>query len=345
MKILFLTDVHFSTYSSILRKRGKRYSLRLENCCASVSWAENLAEKLGANLIVYGGDFFDKSELTAEETTALQDIYFSESCPHYVLVGNHEMKTRDRELSTAHLFNTLYGKFTVIDEPKTIREEGQYITFLPYISEDERKPISEYIKCEKKPIVFSHNDIAGIQMGQFISKNGFTLEEIEDNCALFVNGHLHNGTFITKSICNVGNLTGQNFSEDGFTYKHCAALVDTIKLTIELYENPYAINFYKISVKENFEEQSLVDLLTTLKHACVMFNVAEGDINRVKEIVNNLSNIITYKVATRIAQGEQACEHNIVELSSIDHIEEFKKYVISELGESDLLSKELQELQ
>ena len=345
MKILFLTDVHFSTYSSILRKRGKRYSLRLENCCASVSWAENLAEKLGANLIVYGGDFFDKSELTAEETTALQDIYFSESCPHYVLVGNHEMKTRDRELSTAHLFNTLYGKFTVIDEPKTIREEGQYITFLPYISEDERKPISEYIKCEKKPIVFSHNDIAGIQMGQFISKNGFTLEEIEDNCALFVNGHLHNGTFITKSICNVGNLTGQNFSEDGFTYKHCAALVDTIKLTIELYENPYAINFYKISVKENFEEQSLVDLLTTLKNACVMFNVTEGDINRVKEIVNNLSNIITYKVATRIAQGEQACEHNIVELSSIDHIEEFKKYVISELGESDLLSKELQELQ
>lgn len=345
MKILFLTDVHFSTYSSILRKRGKRYSLRLENCCASVSWAENLAEKLGANLIVYGGDFFDKSELTAEETTALQDIYFSESCPHYVLVGNHEMKTRDRELSTAHLFNTLYGKFTVIDEPKTIREEGQYITFLPYISEDERKPISEYIKCEKKPVVFSHNDIAGIQMGQFISKNGFTLEEIEDNCALFVNGHLHNGTFITKSICNVGNLTGQNFSEDGFTYKHCAALVDTIKLTIELYENPYAINFYKISVKENFGEQSLVDLLTTLKNACVMFNVAEGDINRVKEIVNNLSNIITYKVATRIAQGEQACEHNIVELSSIDHIEEFKKYVISELGESDLLSKELQELQ
>ena len=142
MKILFLTDVHFSTYSSILRKRGKRYSLRLENCCASVSWAENLAEKLGANLIVYGGDFFDKSELTAEETTALQDIYFSESCPHYVLVGNHEMKTRDRELSTAHLFNTLYGKFTVIDEPKTIREEGQYITFLPYIWNLLKKTIS-----------------------------------------------------------------------------------------------------------------------------------------------------------------------------------------------------------
>lgn len=347
MKILFITDVHFSTYSSILRKRGEKYSYRLENCCASISWAENLAEQLNTDFIVYGGDFFDKSELTAEETTALQDVYFTESCPHYVLVGNHEMKTRDRELTTAHLFNTLYGKFQVIDEPKVVRVENKYILFLPYVSDDERKPLKEYINCPDSPIVFSHNDIAGIQMGQFMSKSGFTLQEIESTCSLFINGHLHNGAFLNKekTICNVGNLTGQNFSEDGLKYKHNVALVDTDALTITLYENPYAINFYKIQVEDNFEESFEIEYLQKLKNACVMFNVAEGDVTRLKQVVDNLPNIITYKVATRNAQGEQAIEHNIKELSSIDHITEFKNYVINQLGTSELLSQELQELQ
>lgn len=45
-------------------------------------------------------------------------------------------------------------------------------------------------------------------MGQFISKAGFDINDIEDNCDLFINGHLHNGSKITDKIFNVGNLTG-----------------------------------------------------------------------------------------------------------------------------------------
>ena len=47
--------------------------------------------------------------------------------------------------------------------------------------------------CEvKNRIILSHNDLAGLQLGKYISKTGFDINDIDKNCALFINGHLHN---------------------------------------------------------------------------------------------------------------------------------------------------------
>ena len=45
-------------------------------------------------------------------------------------------------------------------------------------------------------------------------------------------------------------MTGQNFSEDGFKYSHCVGILDTNTLDIELINNPYALNFYKIEIND-----------------------------------------------------------------------------------------------
>ena len=70
-KILICGDIHFSTYSSILRKRGEFYSERLENLLWSINWVEKTAEDNKCNRIIYLGDFFDKASLDSEELTAL----------------------------------------------------------------------------------------------------------------------------------------------------------------------------------------------------------------------------------------------------------------------------------
>ena len=88
MKILVVGDVHWSQYSSILRKRGEKYSYRLENLIQSVNWAEQLAYETNCELIVYLGDFFDRAEINSEEISALKEIVWA-SKPHYFLVGNH----------------------------------------------------------------------------------------------------------------------------------------------------------------------------------------------------------------------------------------------------------------
>jgi len=73
-KVAICGDVHWSIYSSIVRKRGRKYSQRLENLIKSVNWFEKLAKDQGCNSEIFLGDTFDRPDLSAEEMTALQDI-------------------------------------------------------------------------------------------------------------------------------------------------------------------------------------------------------------------------------------------------------------------------------
>ena len=57
-KLFVYGDVHWSTYSSIIRSRGEQYSTRLENLIRSVNWAEALAEKYNCETVICLGDFF-----------------------------------------------------------------------------------------------------------------------------------------------------------------------------------------------------------------------------------------------------------------------------------------------
>lgn len=105
-KICIWGDNHWSQYSSILRKRGTKYSVRLENSIASLNWVENLATSQGCSFVVCTGDFFDAAVLKAEELTALEDINWNR-LPHMFLVGNHEMGRSDLRYSSAHVFGNI----------------------------------------------------------------------------------------------------------------------------------------------------------------------------------------------------------------------------------------------
>ena len=185
MKIGIVGDVHWSKYSSIVRMRGEKYSYRLENCIKSINWAEEITKD--CDRVVYLGDFFDSSELNSEELTALKEIKWND-VPHAFLVGNHELGLNDLSFSSAHLFNFKGGN-PAIDKPSYSCYGNTEIYYLPYIVNNSgniedylSKPVDGY-----KRIIFSHNDIAGIQMGKYVSKSGFTIESIEANCDLFIN--------------------------------------------------------------------------------------------------------------------------------------------------------------
>ena len=125
--------------------------------------------------------------------------------------------------------------------------------FLPYILERDRKDIQDYFPIQeaKKRIIFSHNDIKGINYGNFESPEGFDTDDVESNCDLFINGHIHHYG-IHNNIINVGNLTGQNFTED-FSYKHGVYVLDTEALNGLWVDNPYAI------YNENWRMEEFID--------------------------------------------------------------------------------------
>lgn len=283
-------------------------------------------------MVVCLGDFFDAANLNAEEITALQEVKWN-GLPKYFLVGNHEMGRSDLSFSSAHLFKYIPNSAVINQVTSMPLNEFEDIVFIPYILEENRKPLVSMLPQKSgKRYIFSHNDIKGIQLGKIESKQGFTIEEIKQNCDWYFNGHIHNGSQVADKVINVGNLTGQNFSEDAKKYSHGCIIFDTQTGECSLYENPYAFNFYKLS----YSSENLFELKN---NAVVTISVDYADVDKCKEQIKSIPQIIEYRLVVN-SQPENYASVDTKSLS-LDHIEEFKKYVLCNFGDSDIVQSEL----
>lgn len=320
MKIGIVGDVHWCTYSSILRQRDGRFSLKLKNLITSVNFAEHNTED--CDIVVYLGDFFDRPDLTAEELSALREVVWNQK-QHYFIVGNHESETASLVNSTPKVFDLL--NFAVFSEVWRwdIDDEGVRLVFIPYQTSREMLDLNTIPKSNKKTIIFSHNDIQ-VQYGMYHSTVGYTVEDIEKNCDLFINGHIHNFGTIGKKIINVGNLTGKNFCEDGFIYKHRIAILDTDTMEVTYKTNPYAINFYKLDLS-NGNIAPLYDLFEMPDaRACVSAICLEDDADEVRDYLNK------HAISSRVVLMKKAAKDvadNSQEIRVADHLELFKQYI------------------
>ena len=351
MKLLICGDVHWSTYSSIIRRRGNKYSKRLENLINSVNWVEEIAEQYGCEKVIYAGDFFDRSDMNAEELTALQEIVWA-PVNHIMLIGNHEGLTNDLSLSSSHVFK-LIPNVQVIDKPELDSGFGYRLLYLPYILEKDRKEsVSQYIRDlnagyfetqeVKYNIVISHNDIK-MKFGMFESKEGFDPEDIDKSCEFFFNGHLHSECRFSKAGYNIGNLTGQNFGENAFEYDHHIIIFDTETKVLVFKENPYAFNFYK------FDCYSLDDLNDKLKkindNAIISIKCPEILVKDVKQTLSENEKVKEFKVIGAIDRKQsEELKDSVEELNFVNHLEAFVTYVKDNIALNDLVLAELNEV-
>jgi len=343
MKILIYSDPHFCQYSSIVRSNGEKYSTRLENLIKSLNWVEETAQKENCDTIICAGDFFDKAELNAQEITALSDVKFDEKIAHYYLCGNHEMGAYNHKYSSTKIFDGYDNSFS-IDKPFCLHDDSAEILFLPYLLEKERKTVHDYVEeyiADKGKIivVMSHNNIK-MNYGGYFLEDGFDIEDIVHNCDWFFNGHLHNGGFIEKyqNIINIGNLTGQNFSENAFLYSHGIYIIDTDHLNmaeeLKYIENPFAFNFYKVDFTTSTEYSALK------KNAVVSLVCYEEDIEKYRSSFCD-SGIISFKIQAKQRKANEIKKEQDEQIEAIDHIQKFRDFVLSEIGSDDIIKSEL----
>ena len=335
MKVLIYSDIHISQDSSIVKGFGKNYSTRLEYIIKSINWAENLAINHKCDLIFNLGDTFNKPIVNAMEATAVQDINWAD-IPHYILVGNHDSDVVSLEYSSVSILKKL--GFHIIKEVTHLYDNEDVFTFIPYILEDNRKPLTEYL-VGKNDIVLSHNDIAGFRFGNFVSKEGFKVDDIEKCCKLFLNGHLHNSSFLSDKILNVGNLCGQNFTEDALKYSHGCWILDTKTNSLEFYENPYSLNFYKLEYPADKK------VFSDLKNNSVLMIKCERSYQ--EELKNILTNYSDKIVTTRVLLYDKDIIENIdtqVKLDKVDHLKQFTDFIHEQLGNTELINEELMEV-
>lgn len=338
MKIAIAGDIHMCKQSSIITNRGKKYTTRLENCIQSINWFENFAAEHSCSYKVYLGDFFNTPELDEETITAVQDILWNTTIPNYIIIGNHESTELDLKYSSTNVLMTANN--TIIAIPTIITLNDTELCFLPYITENDRENLDSYFqKSNKKRIIFSHNDISGINYGIIESKIGFSKKEIEANCDYFINGHLHNGGVVSKKIINLGILTGKDFGEDAFSAVHNVAILDTDTMQISYYENPYAFNFYKLDIKEEADFNKFKALKA---NAVVSVKCAGELVEQVRKIIAESSNIVEARVITVHTTDSTG----IADISTLtmDHLSKFVQCCHEHIDNSGLLEEELLEI-
>lgn len=340
MKILLFTDLHMCPRASIINKWGTNYPVRLENCIASLNWLEHKAAELGCEYIINLGDFFDKPDLTSETITACNDIEWS-NIMHYHLVGNHDASNSSLTFNSAN--SLLDHNHRIVSTPQVLPLVDCDICFLPYVTECDRKPLAEYFKNldpNAPRVLLSHNDISGIQLGPVVSKTGFSLEEIEANCSLFVNGHLHNGQALTPKVINLGNLTGKDFGEDASKHSHNVAVLDTKTLALTYIENPHAYNFYKVQIDT---ENDMCQLNGLKNNAVVSVKCEQHLIEAVKQKIEVTDNIIESRIIMTKQFNETTEESSEIDLS-VDHLSKFIECCKATIENSTLLDEELSEI-
>jgi DNA repair exonuclease SbcCD nuclease subunit len=169
-----------------------------------------------------------------------------------------------------------------------------------------------------------------------MSKTGFSVEEIEANCDLWINGHLHNGQAITPKTINLGNLTGKDFGENALLHRHNIAILDTKDLSLTYIENPYAYNFYKLQI----DSESDLYCLDQLKNNAVLSIKCEQSlVEAVKQKIDSCDNIIESRVIL-VRQYEESSESTELDLT-VDHLARFIECCKTNIENSTLLEEEL----
>lgn len=302
-----------------------------------------MSKEKNCDLEVCLGDFCDRSDLTDEEISALREIKWND-IKKYFVVGNHESAQHELTFTTMQAIDN--GNISIINRPTGVVIEDNTYYFIPYFIDSDRPSFKEMIDDMKvesrgKKIVFSHNDIAGINYAGFISKSGFNKEEIESSCDLFLNGHLHNGQKISDKIYNLGSFSAHNFTNDSFNYRYGAWILDTDDMSLEFIENPFSLNFYKLNIIEESDLKQLSKIknnaVLSIRYSAHLANELESELSKIKEKL-----IVTPRMMA-IRETASAAEIKIQDLRS-NHLERLVTFCRQALDNSDILEAELAEL-
>ena len=287
--------------------------------------------------------------LNSEEISALKEINWA-PISHVFLTGNHETNVKSLQYCTSDLFNLCNNSVTISSPSSYVVEStNTEMCFLPYVLDSSNKTIGDFFgqKVAKNRIIISHNDIKDVQYGQFLSTEGFSVTDIENNCDLFINGHIHHCAYVTNKIINGGNLTGQNFTEDAMKFKHCALIIDLDTLEVSFFINPYAYNFYKLDLTDVYDVNQLERDLSDLSDNAVLtmkFNdkfVADARV-WLEQNKERLS-ISEYRVLVEYDK-EDAVEVAPTIVNEVDHLSQFETFVLTEVGNTAIIREELKEV-
>lgn len=217
-KTLVFADAHIHPHK-------KRYE-RLNDCLAALTWVFETADKRDIKTILFCGDLFHDRQKIDVYTYQKTFEVFQKYMPgkqFYLLLGNHDMHSREKwDITSAAPLSVIEG-VTVVDRPCVLDVDGYEVGFLPYTHDPEEDLKKIKIKSKFK-LLLGHvavdgamwNLIHGTTADVAIEHDGdmkkVTPDIFDEYDQVFL-GHYHAEQRLTKTVEYVGSPLQLNFGE------------------------------------------------------------------------------------------------------------------------------------
>ena len=214
--------------------------------------------------VIQTGDLFDRRKFISFNTLYLCRKYFfdhfksyafnEEKNVHlYTYVGNHDIYYKNTtEVNSIELLLQDYitnRQVTLFTKPATIDFDGIPIDFVPWITDDNREEIANFITNSKSQICFGHFEIEGFEMDKnnvcYEGMNRDYLQKYE----MVISGHFHHKSTDGHIfyVGSPGEMTWADYDDPrGFH------IFDTETRQLEFVRNPFKM-FHKVIYNDTID--------------------------------------------------------------------------------------------
>lgn len=208
-KIATITDLHFG-------RNGNSPQANQDNL-EFLEWFIERAKTWGVDCVGVMGDWHDSRYSihlsTLDYSLRGMEMLSAAFKKVYFITGNHDLMYRDKRDVASTIFAKNIPNVEFINDPLTIGEGKEAMTFLPWLVGDERKMIRKI----HSRYIFAHAELnGGFYMNSKVvmpdHQNGLSIDDFEQNDYLFT-GHFHFRQQ-RKNVVYTGNIMPFNFSDD-----------------------------------------------------------------------------------------------------------------------------------
>lgn len=331
-KLVILGDLHLACRngSSIFSKHQQRF---FENILFPY------LEKHKCHVIQLG-DMFDHRKYIG--FVGLQETYrgFFDKLPIHTkmstLLGNHDIAYKESlRVNSPSLLLKDYPNITIVDVPMTV--DG--IDYIPWIADENRKEVHEFIKHSTSKICCGHFEISGFSMQRGIpAHDGLDIETF-DKYSLVLSGHYH-----TRS--SRGNITyvGTPYELTWSDHKDPKGfhVLDLDTLELEFIENPYVL--YE-SIQYDDRTPEIVDFQRFNEKYVKVIVINKSDYMAFDQFINKLNSAGVYDVKIIENFADQVAGEINEEIALADTLHVLDDYVNSlKLDNSTSLKNQMKSL-
>lgn len=188
MKVIILGDTHFGVKQadSFIESYQQKFFDKI---------LFPYIKKHNVQHIIQTGDWFDSRRAIRHSTMQfIRDkiIPKTKGQNWYVLVGNHDMGTKESIYPNACTeLLSHYDNFQIISEPTILKINGVEIDCIPWICKENKKQVSDFIRSSTRLLCVGHFELSGFYYYKGIKAEEGHSKKFLDSYAKVWSGHYH----------------------------------------------------------------------------------------------------------------------------------------------------------